>query len=238
MQLRENLLNILFPRSCVGCGRLGSYFCSQCRIGMEKLIRTDTICPVCTKPAINGAVHPRCQTKYSPDGLTSIFHYDGVIRNTIKLLKYRRISDVVDELSDIVTSRLNLEGFDSFSHFIFSTHPSITAVPLHASRERTRWFNQSELLAKKLSEKWNIPFRKDILVRSTFNKPQAGLAKRDRQENIKGAFCINPNAQRLTSNASLILFDDVWTTGATMRECVNVLKRAGVKRVWCLTVAR
>ena len=238
----EMLKNLLFPKMCLGCGKIGSYFCPNCSKQTSSLLRYDTICPVCTKLAVGGATHPRCKTKYSPDGLITVFHYDGVIRKAIKMIKYRRTRDLVDDLSTIVTTTLrenkNKNRHLAFSKFAEINNPTIVAVPLFNTRKKERWFNQSEEIGKALANKWNVEFQPDVLLKTIQTKPQAGLKREERLKNIKGAFSTNPNAQRLTPNSSLILFDDVWTTGATMRECVNVLKRGGVRKVWCLTIAR
>jgi predicted amidophosphoribosyltransferase len=120
---------------------------------------------VCTRPGIGGAVHPRCQTRYSPDGLTAFFRYDGPVRKAIKLLKYRRISDLASELSNLLINVFTdkKELYVSMSRFIQNTNPHITAIPLYKTRERQRWFNQSELVAKKLSEQLDFQFSHDLL---------------------------------------------------------------------------
>jgi competence protein ComFC len=236
VSILDGILNIIFPRTCVGCGRVGRYVCSHCVEIGGRLVRLETICPVCTKPAVNGATHPRCQTRYSPDGLVSVFRYEGIVRNSIKLIKYRRVSDIASELSTLTVDivQRNNDFFVSLHSFL-SQKPIITAIPLSQARERYRWFNQSALLAQGFASKWNIEFSRELLVRTKFNKPQAGLLKEDRMENIKGAFS---SSMHKNAPHSIVLFDDVWTTGATMREATNVLKRGGVKKVWCLTLAR
>lgn len=184
-------------------------------------------------------MHEKCRTRYAPDGISAVFHYEGIIRKGVKLLKYRRVQEIADELAGIVHASIaKHSSFVAFNHFIKTANPVVTAVPLFKSRERMRWFNQSESLGKSLAKRWNLKFQPNLLVKIRQTKPQAGLLREERLKNVKGAFAINSNAQRLTTNASLILVDDVWTTGTTMRECVNVLKRVGVKKVWCLTVAR
>lgn len=239
MNVGEAIKNILFPKVCLGCGKIGSYFCPNCSKQFPNLRRYDTICPVCTKLAVGGATHPRCQTKYSPDGLSVIFHYDGAIRKAIKMIKYRRMNDLIGELSEIVTTVLleNNNRYVVFNKFVELSKLTIVAVPLFNTRKKERWFNQSEEIGKTLAKKWNLEFQPDVLLKIKQTKPQAGLTRDERLKNVKNAFSLAPNSQQLTPN-SLILVDDVWTTGATMRECVNVLKRGGAKRVWCLTVAR
>jgi len=110
-------------------------------------------------------------------------------------------------------------------------------VPLHSRRQRWRGFNQAELLGKILAEKFNWQVRTDILVRHKHTKPQVDLKGKERKNNIRGAFKITPKA-KIKNLKKVWLFDDVWTTGSTLRECGQVLKRAGVRKVWGLTLAR
>lgn len=184
--------------------------------------------------------HPRCKTRYVPEGLTSVFRYDHAIRKALKLLKYRRVTDLTDHLVELLshTVGLNKVEYQPFLQYL-KLKPTIVPIPLYKSRKRERWFNQSELIGKSLAKKWNLSFEPSILIKIKQTRPQAGLQRDERLKNIKGAFEINSSFKlHVTSYKNVILIDDVWTTGATMRECVNVLTRGGVKNVWCLTVAR
>ncbi|MBU3957155.1 ComF family protein [Patescibacteria group bacterium] len=232
------LLDFLFPRRCLGCGRRGEYFCQECRQTI-KLIENQ-VCPVCERPAISGRAHPRCQTRYSLDGLTSIFVYKGIIKEAIGKLKYKFITDLAEELIGLSTKYLP-PGFHSEGIPRRGQPQALSTlipVPLHPRRQRWRGFNQSELLGKRLAEKFNWQVRTDILARHKHTKPQIKLKGEERKKNIRGAFRIKPNCKLFIMNSKLILFDDVWTTGSTLRECSQVLKRAGAKEVWGLTLAR
>ena len=134
-----NILDFLFPVRCVGCGKLGRYFCQKCVLSIEYKERQ--ICPVCEYPAIDGMTHPRCQTKYSLDGLTSFFYYDRIIRKAIKAMKYRFVSDLAKEFIGLVplsSLQLTMEQFNNEAILI--------PLPLHPSRLRFRGFNQAEVL--------------------------------------------------------------------------------------------
>lgn len=235
----QTLLNILFPRQCLSCGKFGSYFCQACIPSLKT--STTTICPMCTKLSPFGMTHPYCKTRYSLDGLTSVFRYTGAIQKGIKTIKYRRVRDIVPELTSITMNAIQKDKSNNYVSIIriFDTDkPIIIPIPLHKKRYKERWFNQSELLAKEISEKLHLEMRTDLLHRIKFHTPQAELKKEDRLKNIKGAFSINPKSKIQMSNLSIILLDDVWTTGATLREAGNMLKRTGVKKVWGLTIAR
>lgn len=228
------LLDFLFPRRCLGCGKWGKYFCSQCLNLI--LLGPQRICPVCTKLAVGGLTHPSCSRPWGLDGLTSIFTYQGLMEKAIKRLKYRFVSDLAEDLVELFLSFCGEDKF--FSHFCQRENVYFLPVPLHSRRKRWRGFNQAELLGKMIANNLDLPFLPDLLKRIKNTKPQTKLKEEERRKNIRGAFKIRSNYKLSIINSKLILFDDVWTTGSTLRECGQVLKRAGAKEVWGLTLAR
>jgi len=113
----------------------------------------------------------------------------------------------------------------------------LVPIPLYWQRENWRGFNQAELLGRKLADYFGWQLRNDVLIRQKATLPQVGLEASQRQKNIQGVFRINYNHQ-IPKDFSLLLFDDVWTTGSTLKEAGGVLKRAGFKKVWGLTICR
>lgn len=216
-----NLLDFLFPKRCIGCGRIGKYFCDRCRAKIRYIATNEAICPMCGRLSFDGATHPKCRTKYGLDGLTSFFHYDGSVRKAIKALKYRRISDLASEFVSLILP----------SHF----GSVLVPIPLHISRLRSRGFNQAEVLGSCFALQGNIPVRTDIIRRVKVTEPQVDMKTKDeRLENMKNVFQVVKTIQY----KNIMLFDDVFTTGATMRSAATVLKRAGAKCVWAVTMAR
>jgi competence protein ComFC len=228
-----NLLDILFPKRCVGCGNVGRYFCELCTVRIRVFESNEYICPVCEKPAIDGITHPRCGKKYSPDGLSSYFRYDGIIRKAIKSIKYRFVSDHAKEFIDIIPSAAL-----ATHHTLQTTPCSLIPIPLHSSRLRERGFNQAEVLGKYIAKRLNVPMRTDILHRTKKTLPQVETKHRsERLNNMKDVFSVH--SSRFTiQHPDVILFDDVFTTGTTMRSAAYTLKHAGVKHVWAVTLAR
>lgn len=114
----------------------------------------------------------------------------------------------------------------------------VTSVPMWREKERERGFNQAQIVAQLLGNNINLLER----VRET--KPMYGLKRKDRLKNVCDAFRLNPKSEilnlpdRQAGPKLIVLVDDVWTTGSTMRECAGVLKRAGVGEVWGVTLAR
>ncbi len=227
-----NFLDIFFPKRCVGCGRLGKYFCEQCSLNIRIIKPNEAVCPVCEKPGVDGATHPRCRTRYALDGLTSFFRYDAAVRQAIKSIKYRYISDLPKEFIDLIPV--------VYLHSSIINHKSLILIPipLHPARLKFRGFNQAEVLGKLLAQRLNIPVRIDLLQRVKKTTPQVDMKDRKRRlANMEGVFSVTPNLL-ISNSLSFFLFDDVFTTGATMRSAANVLKRAGVKFVWGITMAR
>ncbi|MBU1326608.1 ComF family protein [Patescibacteria group bacterium] len=224
------LLDLFFPKRCIGCGKIGRYFCERCKLRIRVIGEREAICPVCEKPAIGGAIHPRCKSRYSIDGLTSFFRYDGPVRKAIKTVKYRLVSDLVFEFIDLIPQ---------FAIRQLDNSQLLVPIPLHSSRLRERGFNQAAILGKLIADKINIPLRTDILKRVRKTTPQVEMKKRDdRLKNMGNVFVVNNIAIQQYNNSAIFLFDDVFTTGATMRAAANILKRSGVKFVWGVTIAR
>lgn len=228
------ILDFFFPRKCLGCGRVGAYFCGNCLNFLS--LERQRICPVCERPAVGGQTHPGCLTNSSLNGLTAVFVYRGLVKSAIVKLKYRFVSDLA---KDLVEAFLSFCGEDeSFVRFCREQNVCLVPIPLHPRRHRWRGFNQSELLGRMITENLGINFCSDLLQRTRNTTPQTKLKEKERKKNIKGAFIINPNSKFIIHDSALMLFDDVWTTGATLKEAGRVLKQKGAKNVWGLTLAR
>lgn len=229
-----NLLDLLFPKLCVGCGKWGSYFCPQC---IQNITQNDLICPQCKRLAIGGATHPGCRRKYNLDGLWSLGAYHNPLKSAIQKLKYKFVSDLGVTLVDLM-----IEYWAKYQpQFLEEIKKDkgvgweVVPVPLHSKRQKWRGFNQAVLLSKILSQKLGLEYQ-DVLIRVKYTKPQVKLKSWERKENTKNAFILNSKIINLKSN--VLLIDDVWTTGSTLKECCYVLKRGGAKKVWAITLAR
>ena len=235
-----NLLDFLFPSRCLGCQKFGSFFCSSCR---EKIVFVPQICPICERQSVGGKTHFRCQTPYSLNGLVSFYAYEGPVRSALRRLKYKPFAfggarDLVGPALDFVKE--NPAVFAPLLSLLSppTPLPYIVPVPLHSSRLRWRGFNQAKVLAEVFAKEWGLPVT-EFLVRKKETSPQAGLDIKERQKNIVSAFSLSPNPPAGGSQyRNIILLDDIWTTGATLRAAGMVLKRAGAKTVWGLTLAR
>lgn len=230
-----SILDFIFPKKCVGCGKSGTYFCALC-IASSKLFFPQ-VCPVCERPSLDGVTHKKCKNKLSPDGLISIWAYEKAPRKLIQKLKYKFVSGVALSLASPTAGILKSIQRNTPETPVWKNERWVIApIPLHWKRENWRGFNQSEETAKMLAQlmRWKVA---PILVRTQSRRHQVGLKAKDRKENVSGIFSVRSST--LTPYYSnILLFDDVWTTGATMLESTRVLKEAGFKKVWCLTLAR
>jgi ComF family protein len=112
----------------------------------------------------------------------------------------------------------------------------IIPVPLHSKRLRWRGFNQSALLARQVSRAYGLPMEPFVLMRDKETLPQTQLSEEERRKNVRGAFSVR--AAGALKGKTLLLVDDVYTSGATLNECSRVLMRAGADKVYILTLAR
>lgn len=226
------LLDVLFPRRCLGCGRSGSYFCADCLNRLS--LQPERICPICSQFAPGGLAHPICRQQRGLDGLTSVFSYQGLIKKAIKKLKYKFVTDLAADLTEAVTSFC---GEDKI--FVQACRlAALAPIPLHPSRQRWRGFNQAELLGKMIAANLNLAFIPDLLIRRKKTTPQFKFDKKSRYENLKGAFAVNSSLRLRIHDSRFMIFDDVFASGATLNEAAKALKKAGAKQVWGLTVAR
>lgn len=222
------LLDIVFPRFCVSCGKMGKYLCPNC-LGKIEFFRFE-VCPYCELQSPYGLTHPRCQKSKGIDGMFVLAHYRGPIRKAIQTIKYQGGFVVCEELSGLISEKFH-QKFD-FDFFV--------PVPLSKKRLHDRGFNQAEKLANNLSGA-NAILKKpvaNLLIRTKDTKPQFDLDYEDRKHNVKDAFMISPGTHGPISKTSICLVDDVATTGSTIFECAKALKLAGAKKVYAICVAR
>ncbi|MBI4036859.1 ComF family protein [Candidatus Daviesbacteria bacterium] len=229
------LLDLVFPKFCVGCGKFGSYFCPKC---VENITQTELVCPNCERAGIGGKTHPLCQRKCGLDGLWSLGIYQGSLKKAIQKLKYKFVKDLAQVLVDLMViywakysaqflTEIRKEGVKSWV---------VVPVPLHSKRQKWRGFNQSALLGQILAQKLGLDYQ-EVLKRVRYTAPQVGMEAWKRKQNIKNAFSLT-NPYTLDSKPCVLLVDDVWTTGSTLKECAYILKKSGAKKVWAITLAR
>jgi ComF family protein len=225
----NRFLRIFFSESCPVCKKPSTDH------------KTAPICPDCWQAVLpyKGHICQRCGTPLVSDvALTcgeclkdepafksarSFGLYEGVLKMAINLFKYHRIKRLSKPLSDIIL-QTKLPPVDA-----------IISVPLYKKRLRQREFNQSALFAKHLACSIGKPLILNCLIKTRDTMPQVGLSAKERGKNIRKTFAIGN--KELIGGKNIMLIDDVYTTGATVRECSKVLKKAGAKDIYVITLA-
>lgn len=236
MQLFPTLLDLVYPRTCTVCGMEAGagqgYICWDCMSGFDVISRP--FCSVCGDPA-EGVIGHEYQCSYCQrrkpgfDVARSALRYRGAVRDVLQSLKYSRQTYLVNDLLPYLSACLS-------SHYSRVFFDGVTFVPLYPKKERERTFNQARLLAAGLARKHDLPFLPNCLERVRYTATQTELNASARRENVRGAFA--PLNRKWLDGRTLLLVDDVMTTGATVDECSRVLKEAGAAGVFVVTVAR
>lgn len=214
MQMLWNqILDLLFPPCCAGCGKPGAWFCPRCVGRCHPLA-----------PEENRRLHAQLGAT-SLCSSAGVFTFAPPMREGIHALKYRRYSVLAQPLGKLVSS---------FYHDRIPPVDAVVAVPLWKERQRERGFNQAELLARVLVADLQLPLLDRQLYRTRATDQQAQLRRSERRNNVKDAFAWRgkPPPPRI------LLFDDVMTSGATMDACASALYAAGAKEVHGLALAR
>ncbi|NMB56857.1 ComF family protein [Candidatus Beckwithbacteria bacterium] len=235
MSIINLLLDLLFPPVCLSCNYFGETICQKC---LDKFQTWDhLICPDCLQQSEWGTKHPNCDDFV--DGLVFVWHYNETAQKIIKQIKYQGYFAVCPDLVKLFCQNLEDKKYQCFKDFL-QTQPILLPVPLHSKRQNWRGFNQSEILGKYFAKNFKLEYSFKILQRIRNTKPQADLKKKERQENIKDAFDLNPKVLRLgekpLAKKNFLLIDDVFTTGATMQNCAKILKKYGAEKMWALSL--
>ncbi|MBI2120736.1 MAG: ComF family protein [Parcubacteria group bacterium] len=213
----DHLLNLLFPARCLSCGKEGAYFCAACR----------------NKIPLRGG--------FDRDGIFSLWEYGRPeIRNAITSLKYKNKKMLARALADSLHDSLleHLAERSVFNDPLTSHAYIVIPIPLSQQRFKKRGYNQAELIAQELSQKDPELFTLEtsVLCRTKDTEAQVSIKDRERRlQNMRGAFTAK-NRERIR-NKTVLLVDDVTTTGATLREARRVLLKSGARIVYGVTIA-
>lgn len=163
------------------------------------------------------------------DSARSAVLYDKVARRLVAGLKFADRVELAPWLSAMM---------DRASDGMITERTLLIPVPLHLRRLLLRRYNQSAELARHLAARHQCRYRPDLLVRSRATRQQVGLQRKERDRNVRGAFRVPKGKGVELKGARVVLVDDVYTTGATLKACTRTLRRAGAEWIGCLTFAR
>jgi ComF family protein len=222
-------LRVLLPPRCLLCGARGADGRDLCSGCVADLGKNQPACPRCALPLAHPApLCSACITAQPPfESAWAPFRYGHPLDLLEARFKFRADLAAGRVLSDLLTERMRVDA---------PARPdAIVPVPLHRARLRARGYNQALELARPLARSLGVPLRDDLLLRTRVTDPQSALDAKARRRNVRGAFALT---EGVPLPAHVALFDDVMTTGATLREAALTLRRAGVLRVDAWALAR
>ena len=247
--LFESFVDLFLPRRCVQCGRAGRWLCAECRAQLRRLDGPG--CRRCGCPDVSPAQPcPECTGRdlaFASAG--AAFAYEGPARRLVTACKFGALRSVVAEMAALAAPRLPLRvavalagmgdvgghvgaGIDVADAAPASAAAAVdlvTCVPAHRGHKLERGFNQAELLARDLARAAGLPFA-PLLVRTRHGRRQSGLAKAERAANVRGAFALVRDAERVAAGVKrVVVIDDVFTTGETLNQCSSMLVAAGLE---------
>jgi ComF family protein len=227
------LLEFFLPRLCLFCGAaVGEEaevaVCPECEAQIEWV--ESPLCTCCGRvfASRDGAdrVCGECQADPPPfTRARAAAIYEGPVAQAITNFKFSRLMAYLPVMQHWLQRPLCRE--------LVAAADLLVPVPLHPKRLKHRGFNQALFLAQAFP---SAPLAREAVIRTRHTVPQVGLNPKERQDNVKGAFAVPDPA--LVQDKNVLLIDDLFTTGSTVRECARVLRRAGARRVEVLTVAR
>ncbi|MDE3015554.1 MAG: ComF family protein [Pseudomonadota bacterium] len=233
--MKTHLLNLIFPPQCLSCNAqvpahgalclacwsqikfITDPYCAACGLPFDFALGVDALCGDCLRdrPPFSRA--------------RAVFRYDEASRQLVTKLKYADQT----QLAAVYGGWLS-----KFGRELVGSSDVIVPVPLAYWRFVGRRYNQAALLARALSNHSKLPLLPDGLKRIRATRPQPGLTRRQRRDNVRGAFAVTPRSAAKLKGKSVLLVDDVMTTSATLSECTRALLKAETTSVNVLTLAR
>ena len=233
----EPIIDVIYPPLCVSCKKPyqrghNAHLSSECYVAIERHV--PPFCPRCGRGLqhihdIRSGICARCtDKKYSFDMAWSLCHYEGLCKDLIHDFKYKQKLHYKSIFAQLLKEFVN-------TYKRLSECAMIIPIPLHMVKLREREYNQSAILADLLGELLQKPVRTDCLERIRNTKPQFDLDEQNRIENIKGCFRVT-NGQALRAQ-SIVIVDDVLTTGATLSEASRMIREYDPTAIEVLAVA-
>jgi ComF family protein len=230
-------LDLVYPRHCPSCADplLTSHDGSICRACASKIaLIGPERCRKCGMPT-GPHTEPQSSCAYCRNRnlrfrrATAPYRYDGVVRELIHALKYRGATSLAPHFAEMM-------GRDLADTGIMDEVDLVMPVPLHWLKQARRGYNQAELLAERLAGRSGLPVGRRGLRRVRHTPSQTALSGAERHENLQGAFAVrSPEAVK---GRTILLCDDVMTTGATASDCARALLEAGARDVYVSVAAR
>lgn len=229
----KNILDVIFPKRCIFCEKalaIGEKerVCAECSKRM--IYTSEPYCMKCGKELENTEKEycSDCEKRqHIYDRGVSVFRYGDDVRKAILRLKYSNRRENGKYFGSVMAKK--------YGQLIRQWNAeAIIPVPIHSSRRRKRGYNQAEIIADELSQNTGVPVDSFLIERQKKTLPQKELNDNDRKKNVECAFKI---CRSIVKYKSVVVIDDIYTTGYTIDECARVLKNAGVKNIYFITVS-
>lgn len=207
----EKIIEIIFPISCGICGKLNNkYICPKCYYQIKNELKFKIV-------------------KEDKFKLYFIGHHENTIR---KLLLKFKFSD------SAYLANLFIEILCKNNNFVekIKQYDAVIPVPMYCENKKKRGYNQTELLAKEIERKIEITCISNVLIKNIQNKKQSELGEKERKENVKNVYKLEN--EELIYNKKILLLDDIFTTGSTVKECIKTINKAKVKKIDALVIAK
>lgn len=225
------IIDLLFPRRCPVCGGIvmpkGELICPGC---VKKLsFVKEPACKKCGKEIAIGEVEfcfDCTRHRRSFEYAKALINYDETARLSMSMVKYKNKREYLDFYTEAISLRYG-------KAIRRMNAQALVPVPVHPSRLRTRGFNQAGLLALGIGRQLHMPVCPEMLVRRKKTEPQKQLNAKERLANLEEAFAPGKVLQGVKT---VILVDDIYTTGSTVEACTRALFRGGIKKVYVLTI--
>lgn len=217
-------IDLIFPPRCAGCDVSGRVWCEECN---DRIIAPKgRSCPACGFPLEKGIICSICEDWPNRVHVRPFAHYQKPISSAILKLKYRSDQALANEMASWLISVYHRTGWIA---------DCVVPVPLADVRLRQRGYNQVALIVASFAKELKLLSFTNALKRVRETQPQVGLDRQERHQNVEGAFRADP---RIVQDQSIVLIDDLLTSGATMKNCAIALLNSGAVQVFCLTVGR
>ena len=221
-----SLIDFVFPKKCVGCHSEGQYLCQGCKAKIVLIQKP--FCPICHRITPEGQYCPRHRKTFNLTGVIIAAYYESPLKEAIQISKYQKVYTLYEELAEILLQRL-VQGLPRGRLIL-------CPMPLHRIKKLSRGFNQAEILTKLLASELEIPILAG-LVRTKNTQAQTLLSKNERFNNVKDAFQFHGDPIKIKEK-TILLIDDVVTTGATLSAAAAPLQLAGARNVWGVVLAK
>ncbi len=225
--IKDAALDRLFPRRCPLCGTAlmpNERICGECSDTLEYI--RPPVCLHCGRPVFDCACGA---DPYAFERCVSPFVYTKSIRRGMHRFKFHNAPTVASFFAKYMAATVRREYKNEFIDLV-------TCVPMHPEDIRQRGYNQAMLLARETGALLELPVYNNLLIKTTRNAIQHSLTRQERQRNVDGVFHMSRNYRSLEGR-TVLLCDDIITTGSTLNECAAVLLEAGANRVLCVTAA-